>query len=125
VHLDVGGQRRHYLTPLVFIAVGERELRLPKLGGRIENGRRGLHVMVVRGRTRARLVAIAFAAAARGVRHITRGPGVDSFFVNECLIHLPFASGRIALDGEITEATGPIEYALERDALQVVVPWDG
>jgi hypothetical protein len=42
--------------------------------------------------------------------------------VDECLVRLPFASGRVALDGEITDATGPIEYSLERNALQVVVP---
>src|SRR3712207_2096723 len=58
VELEVDGVARRYRTPLVFVGVGERELRLPTLGKRVPNGRRGLHVMVVRGRTRAGLLAL-------------------------------------------------------------------
>src|SRR5205814_576264 len=47
--------KRSYRASLVFIGVGERELKMPTLGSRVTNGRRGLHVMVVRGRARARL----------------------------------------------------------------------
>jgi diacylglycerol kinase family enzyme len=48
ITLQVEGQTRDYVTPLVFIGVGERELKLPTLGSRVANGRPGLHVMVVR-----------------------------------------------------------------------------
>src|SRR5687768_2113596 len=48
VELEVDGAVRRYRTPLVFVGVGERELKLPTLGKRIPGGRRGLHVMVVR-----------------------------------------------------------------------------
>jgi diacylglycerol kinase family enzyme len=122
VELEVDGRRRQYRTPLIFIGVGERELKLPRLGGRVAGGKRGLHVIVVQGRTGARLLTLAMAAAARGLESVSRGPAVDAFLVDRCRIELPFATARIAVDGEIIDANGPIEYALWRDALRVVVP---
>jgi diacylglycerol kinase family enzyme len=53
-----------YLTPLVFVGVGERELKLPALGARVAGGRTGLHVMVVRRRSGARTLALGLAATA-------------------------------------------------------------
>ena len=122
VELEADGERRRYRTPLIFIGVGERELKAPKLGGRIEHGRRGLHVIVVQSRSGARLLALAFAAAARGLRSVSKGPTLDEAVVDACRIELPFAAARIAVDGEIIEVHGPIEYTIWRDALRVVVP---
>lgn len=122
VELEVEGAKRRYRTPLVFIGVGEREVKLPKLGGRVEGGARGLHVIVVSGRTGARLFALALAAAARGLDSVARGPALDAFLVERCTIELPAHRSRIAVDGEIIEARGTIEYTLWRDALHVAVP---
>ena len=77
VTLEVDGVSREYLTPLVFIGVGERELQLPTLGARVQGGRTGLHVMVVRRRSGARALAMGLAAAARGVRAVARTPAMD------------------------------------------------
>lgn len=111
---------RSYETPLVFVAVGERELKLPKLGGRVNGGRPGLHVMVVRGRTRARLVALSFAAAGRGVRALSRTPHLDSFMVARCRIEQRHST--VAVDGEVVTMASPLEYELGAAALKVVVP---
>ncbi len=123
VVVDVEGVRREYLTPLVFVGVGERELRLPTLGARIPGGRRGLHVMVVRSSTGARLVALALAAAAKGVRAVSRTPHLDAFFVDRCSIEPRRGTkvGSIAVDGEIVAAFPPLRYELVRDGLMVVV----
>jgi diacylglycerol kinase family enzyme len=112
--------QRSYETPLVFVAVGERELKLPKLGGRVEGGRSGLHVMVVRGRTRARLVALSFAAAGRGVRALSRTPHLDSFVVPRCRIEQRHST--VAVDGEVVTMASPLEYELGAGALRIVVP---
>lgn len=122
VTLEVEGQIREYETPLVFVGVGERELRLPKLGARVEGGRRGLHVMVVRHRNGARVLALALAAAARGVAAVARTPAMDVFLVERCRIEprTPLRSWFIAVDGEIVPATTPLEYAVARDELLVV-----
>jgi hypothetical protein len=106
----------------VFVGVGERELQLPALGSRAENGRRGLHIIVVRGGTWARLVAVGLTAAFGGNRAIARGTLADSFVVDRCRIVFRRSVGRVALDGEIVEMASPLEYRSERDALRIVVP---
>ncbi|HET7457718.1 MAG TPA: diacylglycerol kinase family protein [Gemmatimonadaceae bacterium] len=121
VTLDVDGATRTYRSPIVFIGVGERELKAPSLGDRVAGGRRGLHVIVVRGRTAGRLFAIALAAISRGLRDVASTPMVDAFVVDRCRIELPRPRGRVAVDGELAEMTAPLDYELRRDAVKVVV----
>ena len=121
VEFEVDGTRRSYRTPIVFIGTGERELKLPLLGKRVPNGKRGLHVMIVRGRGAARLMAIGLNAVARGVKTAARTPELDSFLVEHCTITLR-REGRIAVDGELIAVGRVLEYSLERDAVQVVCP---
>lgn len=120
VSLETDSVERDYETPLVFIGTGERELKLPKLGGRLAGGRRGLHVIVVRGRTRARLVALSFAAAARGIRATARTPHLDSFIVDRCTIEQRHST--VAVDGEIVTLDSPLRYEFGRGALRIVAP---
>jgi hypothetical protein len=121
VELEVDGEPRIYRTPLVFIGVGERELQLPTLGSRLSDGRRGLHVMVVRGRSRARVLALALAAVARGVDTVARGPQLDSFVVDRCRVRVRRPTA-VAIDGELVAMRDTLEYELRRDALHVVSP---
>ena len=118
VSIEVDGEEKHYDTPLVFIGVGERELKLPKLGGPVENGERGLHVLIVRGRTRARIVALAFVAAARGLGYLSRTPHIDAFLVDSCTIEA-HGERAVAVDGEIIAMDATLEYRLARDELLV------
>lgn len=122
IELTLDGQPRRYQSALVFVGVGERELQLPSLGGRAKNGRRGLHVIVVRGGTWARLVAAGLVAVFRGNEAIKRGTLADSHVVDECRIEFRRKQGRVALDGEIIEMSSPLNYRIERDALRLVVP---
>ena len=124
VHLELDGAPRQYRSALVFVGVGERELQLPSIGSRAENGRRGLHVIVVRGGTAARLVATGVMAAFGGARGVARRALADSFVVDRCRIELRRRRGRVAIDGEIVEMDSPLEYAISRDALRLVVPCD-
>ncbi len=121
IELEVEGQKRIYRTPLVFIGVGERELQFPKLGSRINGGRRGLHVMVVRGRRPARVFALGLAALTRGTSHVSRTPEFDSFIVDSCTVDLRKPSAAVALDGEIHAMKTPLHFRIERDALRLVV----
>lgn len=120
IRLESDAVERSYETPLVFIGVGERELKLPKLGGRVAGGRSGLHVMVVKGRRRSRLVALALAAAARGIGAISRTPHLDSFLASRCTIEQRHHA--VAVDGEIVTMTSPLEYEVRVGALRLVVP---
>ncbi len=121
VEVEVDGQRRMYRTPVVFIGVGERELQLPTLGKRVPDGRRGLHVMVVSGRSAGRVLALALNAVARGVKTAARSPELDSFIVDHCTITVR-RSSTIAVDGEVVRLGTPLQYKLERKAIRVVCP---
>jgi diacylglycerol kinase family enzyme len=121
VEVVVEGQKRIYRTPLVFIGVGERGLQLPALGQRVPDGRSGLHVMVVRGRSRARLLALGLAAVAKGIDSVARTPEFDSFIVDSLRIDMN-GMGVVAVDGEIAKLSTPLLYELKRDALSVVCP---
>ena len=124
VTLDLDGKICEYETPLVFIGVGERELKLPILGARVEGGRRGLHVMVLRTRSGARTLALAFAAMARGVKAVARTPALDAFIVDRLRIEPrgKIKDWHIATDGEIIRVEPPLEYHLMCDGLTVIVP---
>jgi diacylglycerol kinase family enzyme len=122
VKLEVEGTERTYRTPLVFVGVGERELQLPHLGGRVKNGKRGLHVFVVRGRHRARLFVVALAAVARGVETVRRMPEVDAYLVDRLTIETRRPRLLVSFDGETELMKTPLEYRIERDSLRIVVP---
>lgn len=119
VVLSVEGVVREYVTPLVFVGVGERELRLPTLGARVPGGKPGLHVMVIRERSGARTLALALAAAARGVEAMARTPAMDAFLVNSVRIERVKAA---AVDGEIHAVTPPLEYRFLEKAMKIVAP---
>ena len=119
--LDVEGRRHSYRTTLAFIGVGERELRFPILGGRVEGGRSGLHIMVPRASSRGRLLIVAATSMFRGVQAAVGDLEIDSFVVEQCRIDLRHSRDDISVDGEIVPAKTPLHYRLERDALRVVV----
>ena len=87
----------------------------------MKDGKRGLHVMVVRGRSRARALSIALAAVARGVDAVAKTPELDAYLVDRCRISLRRPT-RVALDGELESMQTTLEYELRRDALHVVCP---
>ena len=122
VVLEVEGKECRYASPLVFIGVGERELQLPSLGARVDGGARALHVIVVRGATFARVIALGLQATVLGTWAAARTDRMDSFLVERCTIELPRARGNVALDGEIVPMEAPLEFAFARDALHVVSP---
>ena len=122
VTLEVEGAKKTYRSSLVFIGVGERELKVPILGNRVKNGRGGLHVMIVGGRQRARLFALALAGIAKGTKEAEKLPEFDDFLVESCRIDLTRSHSLIGLDGELKQMRTPLDYRIERDALRLVVP---
>ncbi|MDQ6770045.1 MAG: hypothetical protein M3Z54_08665 [Gemmatimonadota bacterium] len=121
VTLELKGEKKTYRASLVFIGVGERELKLPILGNRVKNGRRGLHVMVVQGRRPARLFALAIAGITKGRERADKLPEFDEFLVDSCRIDLTRPTATIGLDGELKRFHTPLNYRIERDALRLVV----
>ena len=122
VELEAEGEARHYVTPMVFVGVGERKLTLGALGARAEDGRRGLHVIVVRGRTRSSLMALALEAASHRLRVWSYSPHADNVIVEQASIEMPRPMGNVAVDGETVPMRAPLAYRIARDALSVIVP---
>lgn len=121
VTLEAKGEKKTYRASLVFIGVGERELKLPTLGNRVKDGRRGLHVMIVQGRKPARLFALALAGITKGRQEAKKLPDFDDFLVESCRIDLIRPTATIGLDGELKRLQTPLDYRVERDALRLVV----
>jgi diacylglycerol kinase family enzyme len=121
VTFEVEGVKKSYRSSLVFIGVGQRELKMPTLGSRVKNGRRGLHVMIIKGRGKARLFTIALAAIAKGTREASMLPEFDNFVVDSCRIDLTSRRATIGLDGELKRMQTPLDYKIERDAIRLVV----
>lgn len=122
VQLEVEGTRRAYVTPLVFVGVGEREVAADGFGARVADGRDGLHVIVVRGHRRARLLALGLAAARAGAPGVARMPEVDSFVVDRCTVAVRRTRAWVATDGEVTRMAAPLQYRIDRGALRVAAP---
>ena len=121
LELEVNGERKQYSTPVVFIGVGERETKSPVLGNRVRGGRHCLHVIVLRERRAARLLALALDAARRGLTEVAATPELDSFMVDSCVI-TTHHSHHVAVDGEIVRLGTRLEYRMEQGALRIIVP---
>jgi diacylglycerol kinase family enzyme len=121
LELNIRGQRRLYRTTLAFIGVGERELRLPIMGGAVEGGRNDLHVIIPRTPTRPRLVLTALVAALRGLRAAEDELHLDSFLVDRCRLAIRRRLLEVSVDGELVPLRPPLEYRVERGAVQVVM----
>jgi diacylglycerol kinase family enzyme len=114
------GTTRRYVTPLVFIGVGERVLDRAGLGSRVPNGAAALHVLVVREKTRARVAALAFGALVRGLDAIVKTDALDAYLVDECTVTMRRPWGNVSIDGEIARLRAPLTYRLARGAVRVV-----
>jgi diacylglycerol kinase family enzyme len=125
VRLELEGEVRTRRTPLVFIGVGERNLRPPGLGSRKPDGARGLHVVLLRGRRQARRFARAFGRTSRGLPVGDQAFLVDSAMVAELRLDVPAAAARVAVDGELQLEATPLHYRHGPDLLRIVVPADG
>ena len=122
VAIEVEGKKQVIRTPLLFVGVGERELKIPTLGGRVPEGKRSLHLMAVRGRRKARLFVVALDAFWSGLRKASRSPELDSFLVDQCTITVRRSRVRVSFDGEAQMVDVPLDYQIERDVLKLVVP---
>jgi diacylglycerol kinase family enzyme len=122
VKVEVGGETRIYRAPLVFIAMGERNLTPLKLGSPVGEPGGALHVIVPQGRRQARRFVRAYARSDRGLPLEERPLGLESAQVQRFRLDLRRSPVRLATDGEIGRQRTPLEYRLAPGALNVIVP---
>jgi len=111
-----------YRTPLVFVGVGERSLRRESFGRRLEQGRGGLHLIVVHDAPPHRLIGRGLVALVRGGGVSVRAGHVDSWILDRCAVEPEGRRAKIAMDGETREMETPLRYRVDRGALTVVAP---
>ena len=120
--LEVEGAKKAYRSSMVFIGVGERELKMPTLGNRVKNGKRGLHVMIVAaGASRRGCSLSRWPGSPKAPKEAAKLPEFDEFLVDSCRIDLTRSHATIGLDGELKRMQTPLDYRIERDALRLVV----
>ena len=122
VSIDFEGDERSYLSAILFVGVGERDFRVPPLGRPIENGRRGLHILVARPTSRARLTLMVARAAVHGIRPWPSEEHADTYIMNNFRVSLSEPDEDIALDGEIVSVDDRLDFRLDESALNVRVP---
>lgn len=117
--VTVDGQRYPVITPLVFF--GNNQLQLRDLNLKIADcAEQGRVAGVVVAKT-ARLDLF------RMLLHVIRGSvdqakDVHSFCANEVLVESPKRFLTVAVDGEIMVLKTPLKFAVQKNALQMMVP---
>jgi len=122
VGLEVEAGAGSYRTPLVFVGVGERSPYRESFGRRLEQGRGGLHLIVVHDAPRHRLLARGLVALLRGGEVSVRAGHVDSWIVDRCAVEPRKRRAKVAMDGETREMETPLRYRVGRGALRLVAP---
>lgn len=110
-------------TPLAFVGVRERDLVFPALGKEVPNGRKGLHVIIIKTENRWDMIRLVFNAVMRGIDPLQKARKVDSRMVESIEIdnHSRKHSIYVALDGELTLQKTPLKYSYIKEGLSVVV----
>ncbi len=111
-------------SPLVFVGVDERELRFPILGQQKSDGEAGLHIIVVKSRSRLDTLKIACKAFFSGVDPLEQANEVEALLLEN--LELSYQQKKrqmtVALDGELASLTAPLQYRFAPEALSVIAP---
>ncbi|MDO8826128.1 diacylglycerol kinase family protein [Methylophaga sp.] len=122
VNVHINGSQ--ILTPLVFIGVGERQLKLPDLGQNMIDGKKGLHLIVLRCADRYTALNVAIQAMFRGVNPLASEQQLDNHILD--LVEVKVRSRKkwltVALDGELVKLKSPLRYQFYHHGLNVVSP---
>lgn len=110
---------RRVRTPLIFIARSAYQLeRFGLQAGDIISDDR-FAVFVARSGTRWHLMKLALHLA---MRRLVPGTDVDLFSAKSLRIETPKRRPRVAFDGEKKRMLAPLRFAIEEDALSIIIP---
>ena len=108
-----------FATPLVFVGVGERELKFPFLGEDKPGGDAALHIIAIKHDHWLDALKLALTAMFRGVGPLDRENAIDSRLTQQFTIapHRPRKRLLVAVDGELEWLRPPLRYRLEKGIL--------
>ena len=113
---------RLHASPLVFVAVGERDPTPGALGARIAGGEAALQLIVLRTRSRAAAAGLALRVGTQGLDAVAADPAIEVSLVPACEVRLRRPWGRVSTDGELQHMQAPLHYRIARGALLAVAP---
>lgn len=120
VRLQIGSQQIRRLTPLVFIALSEYQIRLAGLEPHPQGGRAALHLYLANPTTRLGLIWLILRAF---IGRLRPHKDIEPRLVQEVEMTSPNRSHfRVALDGEIVDLPTPLRYRLIEDGLTILLP---
>lgn len=113
-------------TPLVFIGVGERELRLPLLGQAKEHGRSTLHFIAFDCHSKIEVFSLVIKAFFWGVDPMTKGMTLENKLVDDIELNFRHRKRKVtvALDGELIKLRAPLKYRFAPGDIRVALPND-
>lgn len=122
IRITLAGKLLH--TPLVFIGVGERELRLPALGQVKEEGQHGLHLLAVECNNRLKVFMLVLKSFFWGIDPLEKAMVLQNQLVDniEMTFHHRRRRIHVALDGELHWLEPPLQYRLAPGEILVAMP---
>jgi diacylglycerol kinase family enzyme len=117
-----GDEERLHTSPLVFVAVGERDPSPGAMGARLAGGEAALQLIVLRTPSRAAAASMALRVATGGLDTVAADPAIEVALVPACEVRLRRRWGRVATDGELQQMEAPLHYRMVRGALLAVAP---
>ncbi|HPY41482.1 MAG TPA: diacylglycerol kinase family protein [Thiolinea sp.] len=111
-------------SPLIFIGVRERDLSISGLGDVHAQSQAALHVLILKAATYWSLLQLSANIVFKGVEPAAKTENMDSRLVEKITVNNRKSKQSIyvALDGELTLQTTPLEYRYVPNALLVVTP---
>ncbi|KJS00531.1 MAG: hypothetical protein VR65_11895 [Desulfobulbaceae bacterium BRH_c16a] len=122
VRMSLAGKQLQ--TPLVFIGVGERELRLPHLGQVKIQGEKGLHLIAVDCRSGREAVQLIVRALFSGIDPLLSERRIENQLVDGIELHFRRRRRRVhvTLDGELVRLQAPLVYRFAPGEIMVAIP---
>ncbi|MBK5189550.1 MAG: diacylglycerol kinase family lipid kinase [Gemmatimonadaceae bacterium] len=119
VRIEVEGEKRGYVTPLVFIGNNEYQMTGFDIGAResLEGG--ALSVYIVKKSGRAALVRLSMQAV---LGRLEQARDFEAMKTPELVIETRRSRVLVATDGEVQSMTSPLRYRVRPRSLRVIVP---
>ncbi len=110
-------------SPLVFVGVGERELRLPAIGQVKKGGQAGLHLLAVECDSRFQILVLVIKSFFGGIDPMSKEMVLQSQLIDKIDInfHHRHKKVHVALDGELNWLQPPLKFRLARREIMVAM----
>jgi diacylglycerol kinase family enzyme len=111
-------------TPLVFIGVGERSLRLPLVGQAKKRGSKGLHLIAVPCSTGMEVLTLLITSLFFGIDPLQKKRRIENQLVDHVQLNFHHRKKRVlvALDGELVWLHPPLKYQFAPGEIMVALP---